>query len=149
MPTTTTTTIGVIDLSGLCGCGSDCPSCCDVQTDCCANTLPQLLYATFSNGGGACSCATGATSYPMTWDGSAWVTSGAVLIDGCGNSISLRMYCAFVAGFNFLLDVGGCQTSTGIASVAHTCIPAQITFNVPVTTCCSGAAGTVTVIVTE
>lgn len=141
--------IGTIDLSTLCGCVDPCETCCDVTVDCCANAIPMVLQASFANGGGACSCVTGATSYPMTWDGAAWVTDGAVTIDGCGNSISLSMYCAFTAGFNFLMDVGGCQTSTGNASVAHICSPLQVTFQIPVATCCSGAAGTLNVIVTE
>jgi hypothetical protein len=109
-------------------------------TACCPNGLPSVLYATFSNGTGDCTCLDGQT-VTLTYNSGGQNWTG--LVNACGGSPSVTLVC----GGNSLWSIEGTYCVFHPPGQAATsCNPLSITWNnVSVS---NGCSGTVTVTVT-
>lgn len=93
MPTTTTTVIGTISLTALCGCGSDCPDCCGVTNCCCgATVIPSVLHATVAPDFGGPPCASADITLTYDSGNARWAGNGTVI---CGTATMGTPACSF------------------------------------------------------
>jgi hypothetical protein len=122
---------------------ASCPDPTMVRVASCPNALPAILHVTLTQ---SIDCACLAGSYPVTWDGSAWIYSGTI----CGGqtlTISLSSTGAGIDHWFLSINCGG-QLAVGFAQAAgSTCDPLSLMFlQFSWTVCCNGKTGeTVTV----
>ena len=108
-----------------------------VATECCpGRLLPSVLYVTVTGATGDCSCLDGVT-FPLTWNGSAWVAGSSLVL--CGLDQAIRLQCLF-GGTSWTMDaqVPGCRFLK-TADAGWSCDPLLLTFTgASVTDCCTG-----------
>jgi hypothetical protein len=110
---------------------------------CCPQGISAVLYATFTNGTGTCTCLNG-LSAPLVWQpANGFWESGQVAVCGKTAALLLRLQCA---GSNFFVSSSLCQLRAS-PQPADSCSPFQITWTgVIAGLCCSG---TIDLTVTE
>lgn len=140
-----TIVLGTLDLSSLCGCGSDCATCCTVTTPCCGTPINQTLYATVHTAAPVCS----SSVIPVIWNSitSRWEGDGNLVCNGpCDTTIHLylRLECMFVGSFLLSLSCDNFTNTSTAVSTSVTCSPTDIQFtpSLPAAGCsaCSLAA---------
>lgn len=144
--------LGTINLQAFCGCPSECPDCCEVETDCCVDTVPTTLYATVSR------AVPSACSDDITlewseadgwWEGSGTIRCGVGCVDS--QAAQLRLICLPAGTWRLTTSCDDFVNSVDNAPSSASCNPLDLQFPaaMPGTGCATCPGGVLTVDVVE
>lgn len=126
-----------------------------IETSCCENLLPEVLYGTFSGGTGDCACVNGVTVeliYDVLSDPSAptWVLLEDTLIGECEFAVTADYNIQCVDGeWSQSSSFGACPSAVLFSPPTEvSCDPLELTCSITLATCGSGC-GTATLTITS